>query len=90
MAATKMPKEKPQASVRIPKGSKVKPQGFSELGPDKEVTVVLKGTVTGWDDNSEIWDLGKSFRMNLSSCRIEGPGVKVSLNDAVKSARRKV
>lgn len=86
----KMPKEKPNARVRIPRGSKVKAKGYQDLGPDKAITVVLKGRLKGFQDGDEPWDPGKSFHMELSSVQITGPRTKVTLDDAMKKAERRV
>ena len=86
----KQPKEKPRANIRVPKGAKVKMEGFSDLGPDKDITVILKGRVAGFSDNPDMWDPGRSFNLDMTSCRIVAPGVKVTLSDAMKKAERRV
>ena len=86
----KMPKEKPRLHLRFPKGAKVQPKGFESVSVGDTVIVAVKGKITELRDTSDDWDPGKSFGLLMTSCKIQGPGKKVSVDDAVKSAQRKV
>jgi len=86
----KMPKEKPRLYLRFPKGAKVQPKGFEAVSVGDPVTVAVKGKITELRDTSDDWDPGKSFGLLITSCQIIGPGKKVTVDDAMKSAQKKV
>jgi len=84
----KMPKEKPTANFNFPKDSKPQPSGFTRMAADDEVTVTLKGRVSAFSDNSDYWDKGKRFSVEISSCEIETKQKGVSLDDALAAAKK--
>ena len=89
--AVPMYKEKPSANIRVPDGSKVKISGFSDVGANDNVTVIIKGRLSGISDKTDPeWDKGKSLSIDLKSCQITGPAKNMSMDKAIKSARTKI
>lgn len=91
MSKAEKPKpDPPNLRLFFPKEGKVQPKGFSSAVIDKEVTVLVKGTVKEIADSAERWDPGKRFVLHISSCTINGPGEKpLTLDAAVKAAKLK-
>lgn len=83
-------KEKASARLSFPKDGKVKPKGYLNINPEEDITVILKGKVKGFHSAEDIWDTSKSFNIHLTTCEIIGPEKKVTLSDAVESAKTKV
>lgn len=89
----KEPKEPPTVNIRVPKGAGVTVKGFDSLTVGQEATVVLKGSVTQLRHNPKSpydWENGKGIELTLSSCECTGPAKPVSMDDALKSAQRRV
>lgn len=85
------PKEKPNASFRVPKGAGLKMTGFKDLSVDETVTITIKGKVKEISDRGgESWDPGQRFEVQMSSCKIQGPAKKTSIGDAIKASQSKV
>ena len=82
-------KDPPSISMRFPKGGKVQPGGFKELGVDEEVTVILKGKVKRLEHDSEEWNPGKHVTIQPTSCEFQKPAREVTLDDALKASRVK-
>lgn len=83
-------KEPPTLNLNFPKDGKVQPAGFAGLGVAADVTIVIKGKITRIEENIEEWNPGKHLTLNIGSCDIYGPEKKISLDDAVKSAKMKL
>jgi len=41
-------------------------------------------------ENTDKWDPGKRFSLDIASCEVIGPEKKVSLDDAIQDAKKKV
>jgi hypothetical protein len=82
-------KEKSRARLYFPKGS-VQPKGFKGLGTDEEVVVVIKGRVSEIADRASEWDPGKTLNIEIKSCDISAKKKGVTIDDAIKAARKKV
>ena len=70
----------------------LQPVGFSNLGPGKPATIILKGKVKNFSDGDE-WDKSKRFTLDMTSCEIVAPVSEVTMDDALKAAnatRKKV
>ena len=83
-------KEKPSVSFNFGEKAKVQPKGFENININDDVTVITKGRVKSISDKSDRWDMAKRFSIELTSCQIVPPEKKVTLDDAVKAARKSV
>lgn len=85
-------KEKPRLIIELPQKSKVKVKGFKDASVGDDVTVVVKGEVTSISENADSWDPGKRFGLKIAACEIIVPEAnkRVSIEDAVKAAKKKV
>lgn len=83
-------KEPPVMSLNFPKDGKVQPSGFSGLGVDEDITIVIKGKVVRIEENADQWDPGKNLRVKISKCDIHGPEKKVTLDDAIVKSKTKL
>jgi hypothetical protein len=79
-------KEKPRASLHFPKAG-IQPNGLADVGVDEQVTVVLKGKMTGIQTSE--WDEGRHIELVLTGCELHGKQVKVTLDDALQQSERK-
>ena len=89
-AAIEMPKPKASADVRVPKECKCDITGFKDVSVDDEATIVIKGRISELRDRSSDWDNGKHLCIEPSSVKIYGPGKKMTMEDAIEKAKKKV
>ena len=87
---TKEIKEKPNVNFNFGEKQTVQPKGFENVNINEDVTVIAKGRVKSISDKSDQWDKGKRFSIELKSFQIVPPEKKVTLDDAIKSARKTV
>ncbi|MFZ5773069.1 MAG: hypothetical protein ACOY4W_16740 [Thermodesulfobacteriota bacterium] len=80
-------KEKARAGLHFPKDGGVLIKGLDKAVLDQEITVLLKGKLTGV--NTSDWDGGKHVELVLTSCELHGKQVKVTLDEALQQAERK-
>jgi len=83
-------KEKPSVSFNFGEKDKVQPKGFENVNINENVTVIAKGRVKSISDKNDQWDKGKRFSIELESFKIVPPEKKVTLDDAIKDAQKKV
>ncbi|OPY17006.1 MAG: hypothetical protein A4E74_01539 [Syntrophus sp. PtaB.Bin075] len=80
-------------SFRFGEKDKLQPAGFDALGPDKVVTVIIKGKTKSFSSGDE-WDKSKRLTLEPDSIKILTDEAKdVSLSAALKAAdstRKKV
>lgn len=91
-APTRLREQKPPPMVRLifPKGQKLQPDGFSDLGVGKEVTVTIRGTVRELSDQpNREWDAGKETAIEMAACEFSLPGA-ATMADAIEKSRRRV
>ena len=84
------PKPKASMDVHVPKECKAEIKGFKDISVDDDATIVIKGRVSEIRDRSEQWDSGKHICMEPSSVKIYGPDKKVTMDDAIEKAKKKV
>jgi len=63
-------KEPPEVNFHFPKGAKVQPKGFSKLGMNRKVILILEGTTTSISIVDNEWEQGRSLTVKLSKCDI--------------------
>ncbi len=83
-------KEIPSVNFNFGEKAKVQPKGFENININDDVTVITKGRVKSASDKSDRWDMAKKFSIELKFCQIVPPEKKVSLDDAVKDAKKTV
>ena len=86
----KMPKEKPRIDLNFPKDGQVQPEGFSGLGVDEDVTVIVRGKVTRLEDSADEWTPGKHVTVRIASCEFQTTEKGVGIDEAVKAGMRRV
>jgi hypothetical protein len=86
LTARAIDQEEPtNASFHFSEKSQVQPVGLECMRADQAVTLVLEGKVSAF--NVRDWDNGKSFTVQLTSCKITTPMESVaSIDDALKAA----
>jgi len=82
--------EKTKVSFHFSAKGKVKPKGFNDIGINDDVTVIVKGKIDSMSDKPDSWDKGKRFEMDIKSCEIVPKATKVTLENALKDAEKKV
>lgn len=84
----KIQKEKPSARLNFPKDT-VEPNGLSDIKLDEQITIVLKGVLSGVSTLE--WDGSKRINLIIASCSLHGKEVKVSLSldEALQQSERK-
>lgn len=85
-------KKTSEVSFRFGEKDDLQPTGFSAVGPDKNVTVIMKGKIKSFSTGDE-WEKGLRFTINMSSCEILAPDTEVTMDAAIKAAnssRKKV
>jgi len=82
--------DKPSVSFNFGEKDKIQPKGFENVNINEDVTVIAKGRVKSISDKSDNWDKGKKFSIELKSFQIVPPEKKVTLDDAIKNARKTV
>ena len=88
--AIDMPKQKARMDVYVPKECKAEISGFKDVGVDDDITIIVKGRVSELRDRADDWDSGKHICMEPSSVKIYGPDKKVTMEDAIEKAKKKV
>jgi len=82
--------EKTKVSFYFRDKGKVKPRGFNDIGINDDVTVIVTGKIDSMSDKPDSWDKGKRFEMEIKSCQIVPKATKVSLDDALQDAKKKI
>lgn len=83
-------KDPPTLNLYFPEKGKVQPKGFTGVTVDETVTVVVKGKLTRVEHSADQWDPGKRIGVKISSCEIQGPVKKMSLDSALSKAKKTV
>ena len=89
MAST-IDEEKTSVSFYFREKAKIKPKGFNDMSINDNITVIVKGKVNSISEDKSKWDPGKRFAMEIKSCEIVPEATKVSLDAAIKDAKKKV
>ena len=87
---TKEIKEKPDVNFNFGEKQTVQPKGFEKVNINEDVTVITKGRVKSISEKADQWDPGKRFSIELKFCEIIGPEKKITLDDAIKDAKKTV
>lgn len=93
MADSYETQEKKRASCNLYFGEKapVQPKGIVDLNLKDDVTVIVKGRLTSLSlPDPSSYERGTRMEMIMTSCKIVGPEQKVTLEDAIKAAKKTV
>jgi hypothetical protein len=87
-------KKNSSIEFRFGEKDKLQPAGFGNLGPDKPVTVIIKGKTKSFSSGDE-WDKSKRLSVDPESIEIitQAETSEVSMDAAIKAAnstRKKV
>jgi hypothetical protein len=79
------------ASFYFGKKSAVQPKGILDLNLKDDITMLIKGRLTTISlPTAQSYEQRSRIELILTSCRIVGPEKKVSLEDAIQAAKKKV
>ena len=80
--------EKTSVNFYFREKAKVQPKGFEDINISENITVVVKGKVNSISEDKNKWDPGKKFSMEIKSCKIIPPDKKVTLDQALRDAKK--